>query len=299
MLEAMRLRRDLPEFGLTTVALTTVACVSISLGCTISSKEIGQLDGDTGTEDSDEDSDDTTEPDIEDTGTDSEDTDSDTEDTDSDTEDSDSDSEDTGISPACSQAVDAVSELFEDDGLQSCAIVIRNSYQSGEFLGWSRECRDNGPAPSLGEALALSTWGGTDISQSEHDYVLYAEPGDFGGLAVVGEHSGLVFDAGIVWAGTGDINVPNSVAEPATLGPDCFSPTPGFALDVWSYDVTNSEDPFTLSEASELTLDALWSSAVFYGLQGTPATVSLLVYPRTMGAFDPSTAEIITIIDPL
>ncbi|EDM75058.1 hypothetical protein PPSIR1_38931 [Plesiocystis pacifica SIR-1] len=212
-------------------------------------------------------------------------------------EDGESSDESTGgVDPECEALMDDLYTFFTDVEDDFCALVIRNDYQTGEFIGWTMRCHPDGAPLTLEQAQAMSTWGGQNFSETEDHYLLYAPPGDFGGVAFVGDKSGLVFDASIVWDGAGDINVPDEFMDPALLGPGCFEGA-NLGVEYGAYDLSNESVPNSLPPEAAPSIDAVLGSVLFPALQGYPTTTSILLYPRSVGAFDPSNAEIITIIN--
>lgn len=251
------------------LCFTTLSALGFALtlaACDGPNKQIGQLDGETGETDESGDSADTS-----DTGD--------------------------GADETCAPAIaDLEQKLAEEQANgNSCGLTLRFTYETAEFLGWQLRCVPPTPDLSLAEAQMMSAWPGTDQSTTEDAYVLYTEPGDFGGLTYVSKRSGLLFEGSIVWDGMGDIDYPDELEDPLMLGTGCADTQPPQAVELWPYNFIEG-DHHVLPDEADPIIDAVWDTAVFYTVtSGT--TIAVIAYPRTVGAFAPDVAEFVVIID--
>ncbi len=132
----------------------------------------------------------------------------------------------------------------------------------------------------------------------QDEFVFYESPGDFGGASAVSARNGLaVFGGTIVWDGEGMVAYPKTWRDPAELGFGCW--TQSLAVpSMRQFDLTGmqfSPDGPTANDA----LDAVWHSALPLGLAqgGYIFDVVALLYPRSVGAFNPSTAEWVVLVN--
>ncbi|KIG14396.1 hypothetical protein DB30_06871 [Enhygromyxa salina] len=262
----------------TGLALTLAACDGPD-------KQIGQLDGDSGASgesgESGESGDSDESGDWDESG-DSSDT---------------SSSDDTGADDSCAPALADLQQKLADeqDNGNSCALVLRFTYESAEFLGWHINCAPPTPDLSLDEAQMMSAWPGDDESGTEDAYVLYTEPGDFGGVTYISKRSGMLFEGSIVWGGMGDILHPEHVEDPLMLGTGCLDTQPPAAVEVWAYNFVGG-DLQVLPDESSAVWDVLWDTAALYAV--TPgSTIAMIAYPRSVGDFVSDVAEFVVIID--
>jgi len=185
----------------------------------------------------------------------------------------------------------------------SCSGVVRLDYTTLDILGWQLVC---GPYTAVTEADARSQaqtdtgFGSSGAMLNPADpgdeYVFYQAPGDFGGCASVSARTGKsVFGGSIIWMGTGDITYPTTWRSVDTLGEDC--PRLPHAVTAVGYDLVSGSS----LDASEVNaaVDVVWSTALPEGMatSGYIFDAVVLLYPRTMGGFDPSTAEYIVILN--
>ena len=124
---------------------------------------------------------------------------------------------------------------------------------------------------------------------------MYLVVTSFGGAAVVNKRSGLaLFGGSIIWDGAGEITYPESWRSPVELGEDC---TPyADPVRTTGYDLVSGA---TLAmEDADAALDAIRGTAIFEAFWngGYLFDATVLRYPRSVGAFDPSSAEWIVIV---
>ncbi len=188
-------------------------------------------------------------------------------------------------------------------GVVTCTSVVRLDYTSHAVLGYRIQC---GPYAQTTEAEARAAaqtdtgFGAAGQSLAgaapEDDYVFYESPGDFGGAAAVSARSGLTaFGGGIVWDGAGDITYPAAWDPPAGLGDKCTpasTPPAARGFDLRGGSALPAADV-------DAALAVVWQTALPDGLWagGYVFDAMVLLYPRTVGAFDPATAEWIVLVN--
>lgn len=255
--------------------LCCVLACPVLLGCDVPSQQIGQLDAESG--DSTDDSTDSG------SGNDSG---------------SDSGGDDS-LPASCQKGVDNLQGLFAGQIDLRCAIVLRSDYETGEIIGWQIPCRDaEEPELTVEDAQALTNWAGENISHDERNFVFYNEPLDSGGLAYVGPRSGVAFDGSIEIGGEGQVTKPLDLLDADWLGSGCANAGPEFAIEVYMYNLTEG-DPDAVTPELQQALAQIWDTGVFYTIPDSQVmeAITMLAYPRTLDPFDPTTAEIVTIID--
>lgn len=204
-------------------------------------------------------------------------------------------------------ACQALSEAIagETSGVKTCSTVVRLDYESLDILGFQIIC---GSYAQVNETKARQTaqtdtgYGSAGSMLSppnpEDAYVFYEAPGDFGGAAVVNARNGLsVFGGSIVWSGTGEITYPSTWRPAEELGPDCtptvnaLPPTArGYDLDAGApLDSADVEDPLSAAWVTALP-DGLWQVGYVFD-------AVVVMYPRTVGMFDPASAEWIVMLN--
>lgn len=128
------------------------------------------------------------------------------------------------------------------------------------------------------------------------EYVFWEPPSDSGGVAAVSARNGQpVFGGSIVWDGEGTVVYPVAFNHPATSGPTCGSSAaqpPARGIDLTTID----ELPAAEVDAA---LDAVWTSALPDGLarRATLQDAMVLLYPPQVGAFEPSSAEWVVMLN--
>jgi hypothetical protein len=188
----------------------------------------------------------------------------------------------------------------------TCTAVVRLDYTSLAVLGHAFVC---GPYTAGNEAKARAqadadatfpeaeAAGHGDVLMAGDtegaEWLFYQSPGDFGGAAAVSARSGLtVFAGSIVWSGTGTLLVPAQWSS-SELGRGCSSPMfPIRAFDLRSGSAFTSGD---WSAAARVVFESALPSALVK-LGGVFDSV-LLLYPRTVGEFDPKKAEYVMLIN--
>ena len=128
-------------------------------------------------------------------------------------------------------------------------------------------------------------------------YVFFSAPGDFGGASAVDALTGkTVFGGSIIWMGTGEINHPTDWRGADELALGC--PSDREISGSNHYDLVSGV-PLSAEDAAA-AIDALKNTALpaamarVEGMYGNRVVV--IRYPRTVGAFDPSTAEWIILL---
>jgi len=204
---------------------------------------------------------------------------------------------------ACEALSDAIAS--ETSGVKTCSAVVRLDHQSMDVLGFQIIC---GSYAQIDETEARQTaqsdtgYGSAGAFLSgpnpEDGYVFYESPGDFGGTAVVNARNGLsVFGGSIIWSGTGEITYPSTWRPAEDLGPDCIPMVNALPPSARGFDL---RDGIELGAAEvDAALSEAWNTALPDGLLkvGYVFDAVVLLYPRTVGAFDPATAERIVIVN--
>ena len=191
-------------------------------------------------------------------------------------------------------------------GTHACTTIVRLDYQSLAILGFQIVC---GAYAAVDEAGArVTAHADTGFGQSGQllsgpepiadEFVFYQSPGDFGGVGVVSAGHGLsVFGGSIFWMGPGEITYPASWQPAAALGPDCIPLTNGLPPEGRGFDL-NQAQPLTATEVDDALTQA-WVTALPDGLLqgGYVFDATVLMYPRSVGALDPTTAEWIVMLN--
>lgn len=214
----------------------------------------------------------------------------------------DTEATETSAGPDCQAAAGELTKSLYAQ-LGSCTAVVRLAYTDRQPLGYALVCgkyanadaasakaqaqADTGLAPEamlMGDASAEDVW------------VFWQEPGDLGAAAAVSVRTGLtVFGGSIVWDGAGDLTWPMAWEEPASLASDC-DPEGGIptqrGLDLRTGEVLADGDVAAAVDvvAQTALLDAFWAG-------GYAFDAVVLLYPRSVGAFDPATAEWVVLLN--
>ncbi|MBI4602098.1 MAG: hypothetical protein HY721_09075 [Planctomycetes bacterium] len=201
----------------------------------------------------------------------------------------------------CEDEVAAIAR--ETSIVGSCSGVVRLDYLSRRVLGWQLVCGKYAQvteAEARQRAQADTGYGAAGRMLSppspEDAYVFYESPGDFGGAAAVSARTGLsVFGGSIVWDGRGEITYPKEWRLPATLGSGC-APLDR-EIPARGYDLA-AGDALPAGEV-EAALDVVRRTALPEGLatSGYVFDATVLLYPRSVGAFDPTSAEWIVVLN--
>lgn len=214
-------------------------------------------------------------------------------------------SDQSGCAPsACVQAAKGITVQVDKT---FCTAVVRLDYTSKAPLGFQIVC-GGVPAGGVTEAKARQTaqmdtgygLNGSFISgpTPQDHYIFVEQPSDFGGVAAVSAKSGLsVFGGGIVWAGTGQITYPKTWQAVADLGvgcgPQASNPPPARGFDLPSGAALSAMD-------IDAAVAVAWDSALADGFGNAGHLVHdavVLKYPRSVGVFDPTTAEWIVLFN--
>jgi len=202
----------------------------------------------------------------------------------------------------CAEEIAAIAR--ESSIVGSCSAVVRLDHETRSLIGWQLVCgryasvREDEARAQSERDTGFGEAGRSISGESPEDlWVFYESPGDFGGVGVVSARTGLtVFGGGIVWLGRGEISFPREWRPAASLGARCEPVEP--ARIVSSYDLARDGEPLE-QETVDAVLAIVWSTALPAGLwtAGYVFDVVVLRYPRTVGAFDPSSAEWIVIVN--
>jgi hypothetical protein len=185
----------------------------------------------------------------------------------------------------------------------TCTAVVRLDYSTLAILSHAFVCgeystRDETaarrtastdaafPPGSVGDGQLLSGPNPAD------EWVLFQPPRDFGGVAAVSARSGLtVFAGSIVWQGTGYVTVPSTWSM-SDLGSGCAHRARPL---VRGFDLSQEGATARFDEAADVVLGTALPSAFEHW--GYIFDVVVLLYPRTVGGFDPATAEYIVLVN--
>jgi hypothetical protein len=144
----------------------------------------------------------------------------------------------------------------------------------------------NAQAAGQGELLLAGNTMGSE-------WIFYQSPSDFGGASAVSTRSGLtVFAGSIVWSGTGTLLVP-SQWNTSDLGSGC----PSVMFPVRGFDLRSGTE-FKNGEY-RAAVDVVFGTAIPSAMAklGGVFEAVVLLYPRTVGAFDPTHAEYIVLLN--
>jgi hypothetical protein len=203
-------------------------------------------------------------------------------------------------SSACTAATAALAATMYAKP-QAFTVTVRLDHDSLALLGYSLA---PGPYKSLDEtaarAEATKTTGhgaGSLLSgpTPEDAWVFYESPGDFGGVGVVSARTGLsAFGGSIVWDGAGDITWPTAWAPASELASGC--PASGGLGVSRGFDLVTGEalEAKDVSAALAVVADTALPGAMWQGGYAFDAVV--LRYPRSVGVFNPGTAEWIVVL---
>jgi hypothetical protein len=204
-----------------------------------------------------------------------------------------------GQPSTCEQQAAALEQLIPD--ALACTLVVRLDTTDVEILAYTLVCGDPRLDATEDEArTTASIDSGFDFTaapqtaEPDRDqlYVFELPSNDFGAVGVVSVYTGLtVFAGGIVWAGTGEIEFPSGWSLATELGscaPPDLVPTPSVV------------GPATATFAPMDPTLRVWSTALPRALSLQDASllnVAVMLYPRTVGAFDPTTSEYIVFVN--
>lgn len=213
---------------------------------------------------------------------------------------------DSGVLPdadvnACAAEVAALgAEIYADLG--GCSAVVRLDHGTLEILGYQLLCGSYAQVTEADARAAAQTATGFGASGTmlnnvppDGPYVFYVSPGDFGGASAVSGDTGLaLFGGSIVWSGAGEITYPATWRSAPELGSGC-APSGGAGVAL-GYDLV-AGTPLSSPEvdaAVAVVADTALMQAFWGG--GYVFTTVVLRYPRTVGVFDPNTAEWVVLL---
>lgn len=186
--------------------------------------------------------------------------------------------------------------------IQSCTVVLRLNYNTHALISHQVIC---GTYTQVDEPMARqqahADTGYGEISDlisgtSPEDFYVFREMlGDFGGNASVSAKTGkTVFGGSTLWSGTGEITYPTTWRDAADLGVGCGL---GDTVSVvHGYDLAQNQalSAGDLQEAMDVVGKTVVIPAFMQG--GYVFHAVVLLYPRTVGLFDPGNAEWIVLV---
>ena len=205
------------------------------------------------------------------------------------------------FSVKCDASMGALApDVTEEDG--GCSVIVRLDHDTLDLVGYHAFCSpyvdtflDEAGARAMTDCC---TAGGMRLNPKDDEnlWVFYVPPGDFGDTAVVTNHIvQRLFEATIIWDGAGDIQFPDDWDDPSALGSDCGAvemPT------MVSYDLVEGGTAVD-GDTIEAVWDVVGTTALPHAMQtlGDLTRVAILRYPRSVGVFDPTTAEYIVVLE--
>jgi hypothetical protein len=204
------------------------------------------------------------------------------------------------VPPDCDAIVADLASSIVAPG--ACTAVVRLAHETKAPLGFALVC---GKYAKVDEATARATaqadtgYGASGKALSPpfpgepDELVFYQAPMDFGGVAAVSADTGLsVFGGSVVWGGLGEIAYPHAFRPVSELGVGCAPPAAA-PPKVRGFDLSIGDGAALSAADAKAAFDVAWSTAI-------PAAFAtrlyfrdsmVLLYPRTVGLFDPKTAE--------
>jgi hypothetical protein len=189
----------------------------------------------------------------------------------------------------------------------SCTAVVRLDYTSLRILSHAFVCGKYASANESSARQSANTvsfpftrepGAGTLLSGAQADqWIFYTSPGDFGAVVSVNRYTGLVTFAGsIIWSGAGEIELPKTWST-SDLGRGCNTPNPSDPryFHLTGGEVADAQATTRMQEAARIVLSTALPTAFLQW--GSPFGTTVLLYPRTVGSFDPDTAELIVLFD--
>jgi hypothetical protein len=188
-------------------------------------------------------------------------------------------------------------------GRGRCTTVVRLDYQTLRIISHAFVCGE-GAATDETSARQSATAAGYPYTSdadtvksapTDHDqWVFYKAPNDHGGVAAVSDYTGLAtFAATIVWSGKGKILFPTSFDD-TDMGQGCAVPS---SIPVRGINLGGSDGDPRLEEAARIVLSTALPEATRH--YGESINAVALLYPRSVGMFDPTTAEYIVLVNSL
>ncbi len=202
----------------------------------------------------------------------------------------------------CSDEISALATLLHI-APRACSVTVRLDYETFAVLGYQVFCGNymgvtDDEARATAEADTMYGADSTQLSDgsSSHGFIYYESPSDFGGASAVNSDNGLtVFGGSIVWDGSGDITYPSSWRPASDLGSGCV-PAGGFgSTSGWDLQSGDALDVSDVNAALAVVGATGVPDAIWYG--GYVFSSYVLLYPRSVGAFNPATAEWIVVVN--
>ena len=216
----------------------------------------------------------------------------------------------------CEALRDSMSSQVARGMSMQCTGVARFDYESLEPLGYAIFCADG---TSVDEAAARATAaqdldlaslpGGPEpgalisdpaasLMGGEEMFVFFEPPNDFGHVAAVNARNGLtLFGGSIVRMGSGDVLYPQAWSPASALGSGCHDPSLSLG-GVASFDLSQSGGPIPDSpRVTQAMMDTVMPGALLDGTAAYLKNTVILLYPRSIGEFDPSTAEYVVMVN--
>lgn len=207
-------------------------------------------------------------------------------------------------SAACVASIEALAAALSQG---SCSVVVRLDYTTRAVLGYHVTCGPNATPVSEAQARAMgeSDTGYGDpatdvmlnVGNDESAFVFFRPAGDSGGIAAVNARSGLtLFGGSVIWSGTGEITYPQSWRPASELAEGCPPGDPG--LQRHGYDLEVDGRALAASEV-DAAVDVVRQTAVPAAFARNEAVFDMMVllYPRTLGPLDATTAEWIVLVN--
>lgn len=211
------------------------------------------------------------------------------------------------LSSACAATIQKLTQELYGAVPGGHTVVVRMDYQTLAFKGF-QIIGGKYAKTTLAQARATAqqdTGFGAKAKVLSPDapkdcFVFYESPGDFGGAAAVSADIGkTVFGAGIVWMGQGKIGVPKTWRPVSQLGIGCNpSPKPSLSPSLTrGYDLRTG-GALPAAEVKKV-LAPIWKTAIPGASyqKGYLFRAVVLLYPPTLGAFDPKVAEYVALIN--
>ncbi len=206
----------------------------------------------------------------------------------------------------CDPQISALASMLVLSETSKCAVVVRLDYTTRVPLGYHVFCPGTGGGSSdeaSARALAQSDTGfgssGAMLNEAmpPDDYVFYQSPGDFGGVAAVsGAHGNDRVRRRHRLGGAGRHHLPLLLEGPGEAGSGCPAPsTPALSGRGWDLrDGTALSSP-EVDAALRVVSQTAVPAAIWR--KGWPRDTIVLLYPRSVGGFNPATAEWIVVIN--
>jgi hypothetical protein len=201
------------------------------------------------------------------------------------------------ISTGCEPAATAIAQEITTGVLTA---VVRLDHDTRALIGWQLVHGGYAsPTESEARATAQAATGhgaeGTLLGGDEIMWIFHQPAGDFGGVGVTSDTTGLaIFGGSTIWDGAGDITYPLSWRDPSEAGSGCARSVGG-SQDGW--DLVDGT-PLGTTDV-DLALAAVENTAIPEAMWrvGYVFHAVVLRYPRSVGELDPTTAEWIVLID--